>query len=82
MPKPRDGPNNRHVQFLAGKEILHEITQLQSPERECAALFFYSGKSIREIAAILDLDLDETVTHLRRAKSEIKSRLKVECQTK
>lgn len=82
MPRQRDGPDDRHVQFLGGKEILHEITHLPSPERECAALFFQAGKSIREIAAILGLDLDETVAHLHRAKSQIKSKLKVECQTK
>lgn len=52
--------------------LRHCIERLKQQQKECVELFYFSGKSYREICAILQLEEKQVKSHIQNGKRKLK----------
>ncbi len=69
LPEPRDSPDH------PGKTLYQALSQLKRSQRECIELFYFEGKSYRQIADSTRLSERAVKTNLQNGKRRLKQLL-------
>lgn len=72
---PEQEMKNFHLPFMEEDEMLWRVMGLRSQYRNPLYLFYYEDYSIKEIAAILELEEGTVKTRLRRGREAIKEKI-------
>ncbi|MDR3297463.1 MAG: RNA polymerase sigma factor [Prevotellaceae bacterium] len=62
----------------ANEELYLALNLLNAAEREIVLLFYMEDKSLKDVAAIVDMPVNTVKSHLRRAKQQLKKYLDYE----